>query len=771
MISFSHGLVDFGLVPEHILTQKLSPYFDVAIEQESHNAPAPSTDFNASWNSGMRRGPGLPSSQKPASNMHTSTASMSSALACMSSTSSSSAFPHPNLRKPPSLSTLAMPSFSGMRPASHNLISALRSLIVKLPRENRDLLRTVVELINATAKESKMTKMPLSNLLMVFLPSLNISAQLLRVLCEEERIWFGLVGGEQERRKENRGEVVGGAEGEDKDEVLDVKRDTVVLDIKRESGDDHQRREKENCDGEGEEEDEEEEIDAHRRWTVVNRPEVPTVYLDSRSQASSASVASSALVSSSRDASVSSTTESSMLPDDVSSDRHFMQRDAMLSSSVESVLTPLTSSAQSSMANLPLGTLDTAKNLSAKGGVDATGAPGGRPGIRVVEPAPLGLEIDVVSGADENVAEREEGQTRTAIGSSLQYASSHSPPPTATMTTTPEKNLPQTPLSPRRRSIPALSFPSLSAFTNGHHGSHRSPSSGSHGSEPASPAESLASTTGGKNGSLRAKKPSLRLLFSHSKKSTGSLNGSSREVVAVNTPGSAPGSASSFNLNQQQMRTASMVLASAWSVDGQSGSSGSSVSTPISAVTAPATAVGSAGAGSSMLELPPVLDTPIEEGPSLRLELGLGESPPGTATAPGQQQQGAEEEAGKGKEKKERIKTMVGQTPIADWYSTKSAASSVVDLPTPPPQHKPSPDAIAGLRGLDSADDEDDGDDEDDFEARRRTVMGRGRGASVSSQLSMNHLGLEDEELGGEEDWTSSVLLAAEFELRCEGKV
>lgn len=716
MISFSAFLTLGRLVPEHILTHKLSQYFDAAIEQESSVTSGGDTTLAASMNSGMRRGIGLPSGQKPTSQMSSTLASMPS-----SNTSSSAAFPPPNIRKPPSLSTLAMPSFNGMRPASHNLISALRSLITKLPKENRDLLRTVVELIRATAKESKLTKMPLSNLLMVFLPSLSVSAQLLRVLCEEEKIWDGLVDGELEKSEE----------------VLDLRRDTVVLDIKRDEKEEKGATKEE--ERQGEDEDEDEEIDAQRRWTVVHRPEIPTVYLDSRSQASSASVASSALVSSSRDA---STTESSVLHDDIfSSDKHSVRGEeegdaGMLSSSVESVLTPLTSSAQSSMMHLGLDALDTVKDLSGNGA---------GPRIHVVEPVPAGVETGLMSRAD--AVEKEDSQPRRpVISNPLPYVSSPTP--------STDKNLPQTPLSPKRRSIPGLSFPSLSAF--GHRVSH-----GSSGSEPVSPADSSCSDRAGRNqtvGGLRTKKPSLKLLFA--KKSAGSLNGS-KEIVVVNTPGSAPGSAGSqvFALQQQQhSRVASLALASGGE---GSGSSDSSVSTPISAVTAPGTVVGSVwggsagGPGSSVLELPPVLDTPIEEGPSLRLELGLDVSPPSTAgrSSPGQQQQQQQKQRQEDVKGKERVKTMVGKTPIADWYG---AASSVVDL------HMP-----GTHRDLVEDDDEDE-DEGENVEVRRRTVMGRNKPPSFSSQMSMNHLGLDDDELGGDVDWTKSVLM--DLELGFEGK-
>ena len=89
----------------------------------------------------------------------------------------------PQIRKSPSLST------SGVaRQLSQTSVHALAALVAQLPRENRDLLYTLVELINATANK-KQTKMPLANLLLVFCPSLNIKLGLLRALCESEDVW------------------------------------------------------------------------------------------------------------------------------------------------------------------------------------------------------------------------------------------------------------------------------------------------------------------------------------------------------------------------------------------------------------------------------------------------------------------------------------------------------------------------------------------------------------------------------------------------------
>ncbi|KAI9509177.1 hypothetical protein F5148DRAFT_797744 [Russula earlei] len=95
-----------------------------------------------------------------------------------------------SLRKPPSLSTLALPNFSGMRPPSQGLLNTFASLLARLPRENRDLLRTVIDLVNFVA-ERKEIRMPLSNLTVVLCPTLNMSPPILRVLSEAKGIWNG----------------------------------------------------------------------------------------------------------------------------------------------------------------------------------------------------------------------------------------------------------------------------------------------------------------------------------------------------------------------------------------------------------------------------------------------------------------------------------------------------------------------------------------------------------------------------------------------------
>ncbi|RXW25019.1 hypothetical protein EST38_g782 [Candolleomyces aberdarensis] len=167
-------------LPEPLLTSGLQRQFEAALTQELATYPhQPSTTKITT-----RPTPGLPNSPKGNFNA--------------------------GLRKPPSLSTLAMPSFQGMPAASGQLVQALKSLVARLPQENRDLARTVVDLIRATATASKETKMPLSNLLLVFCPSLNMSPPLLKALCENDGIWDPLP---------------------QEDEVIDIRRETIYLDI------------------------------------------------------------------------------------------------------------------------------------------------------------------------------------------------------------------------------------------------------------------------------------------------------------------------------------------------------------------------------------------------------------------------------------------------------------------------------------------------------------------------------------------------------------
>ncbi|KAJ3897376.1 Rho GTPase activation protein [Lentinula edodes] len=170
-------------LPEPILTYSLLPYFEAALahEQATNKQQLREQPVSPRTMSGQR-GPPLPLGPKNGLQ---------------------------GLQKLPSLSTLAMPNLSGLRPPSRSLLNVLKSLVRQLPIENRDLILTITDLIKATAKESQHTRMPLNNLLLVFCPSLNMNPPLLKVLCEAEYIW----------------------EQEDPSPVLDIEQEDVILDI------------------------------------------------------------------------------------------------------------------------------------------------------------------------------------------------------------------------------------------------------------------------------------------------------------------------------------------------------------------------------------------------------------------------------------------------------------------------------------------------------------------------------------------------------------
>ncbi|KIJ49522.1 hypothetical protein M422DRAFT_246603 [Sphaerobolus stellatus SS14] len=151
-------------LPESILTRRLAPLFDNAVTTENNKASIPMpTGAISKMGQATQGHPGLTSGPRP--------------------------LPMHALRKPPSLSTFVLPTSSSLRPPSTSFIETLAELISRLPKENYDLLLTVVELIRATASRNKVTKMPLSNLLLVFCPSLNMSPSLLRALCDIPAIW------------------------------------------------------------------------------------------------------------------------------------------------------------------------------------------------------------------------------------------------------------------------------------------------------------------------------------------------------------------------------------------------------------------------------------------------------------------------------------------------------------------------------------------------------------------------------------------------------
>ncbi|KAH9935378.1 uncharacterized protein B0H18DRAFT_1114134 [Fomitopsis serialis] len=176
-------------LPESILTMSLIPYFESALAAEDQASRA-STD---------------------------------------SSTDASRLFDGPS--QSAFLSTLAVPRFAGKRSVSESLLKALAWLIARMPRENRDLLYTVIELIRETAAHSVETKMPLANLLLLFSPTLNMNPGMLRVLCEHEDIWQGIpqvLPQSQKVEPEAASAVDPVQEEEDDDEVIDIRATFVT---------------------------------------------------------------------------------------------------------------------------------------------------------------------------------------------------------------------------------------------------------------------------------------------------------------------------------------------------------------------------------------------------------------------------------------------------------------------------------------------------------------------------------------------------------------
>jgi RhoGAP domain len=455
-------------VPEAILTNNLHPLFEAAVARELETNPSAAM---TAMKAGTRQ-PGLPSS--PKSNMTTP------------------------IRKPPSLSTLAMPSFSGMPAASSTLVRNLRSLIARLPQENRDLIRTIVQLMRATYHASKETKMPLSNLLLVFCPSLNMTPPLLKALCECEEIWSQ-------------------PSSEGAEPIMEIKRHTVVLDIKPTEQKSVQRKEQR-------EEVEtpiiqsqpveqsvvESPIDVESPESHPSRPPVPTIYLDTESHHSSSSFSSVQEIEARYDAS--------------------MPSPPPLSSSAESVVTPTSSTGHSSIHQIPVSDGDMKGKLSRKSSANDLLHPDD--GAQVI-----------------HRLERRTNSEGTGSGQGpVEFPSISAPLPTAQ----------------KRRSLALLSLSSFSAIS------------------PAS-----SSSQDSEERSLRDKKPSLRRLFT--KRSTASLvsnhSGAARSSIPLQHTPSTPRTASS-----------------------------STVSTPISAVTAPQF---------SASMLPPVLDMHIDTGTSLSFDLGF----------------------------------------------------------------------------------------------------------------------------------------------------
>lgn len=795
------------------MTQKLQPYFDAVVNKETSLniaaagsgigiEPANPTRMEGLVSTHSAGHPGLPSGPKGGFNF----------IGPPSSSSSSSAAAALGIRKAPSLSTLAMPSFTGIPPPSAALTASLRMLIEQLPEENRDLVHTVVDLIKATSRESKETKMPLSNLLLVFCPSLNMTPPLLKVLCEAEGIWG-------EDKEEQAGE------DDDDDDVHAVKRRTVVpnapifeagaptddvppplpakdgvhdkdslnedakstTDTEEEgsvlsgrasldtnmtdnslSSDYHASAEEEDEeDGssifDGQEGQEMRRPHLERGGTVPSSArdsEVPTVYLDSRSHCSTASSMSSlgkseelredeyvedaiederSSVGCHREGEGETTPgvnsffcQQSLrdpMKDDalsVSSGGYSINNMAIsspppLSSSAESVATPI-SSGNPSFAHLSSSVGDEHR---AEKDVEQTSSL--HP--QIVETNQL--ELKPQQDRRESISPPAVTPTHNTFSQPVSFPTS--PPSPYHQFPYPEPNVSSTtPTKSKRRSIPILSLPNFSPsiaplLPNLSHTPPMTPSNGSPQSVGFPIGEQEREKT------LRAKKPSLKLLFS--KRSASSLTSmkDSKGYTFISNP-----------IPQTQSQRPVVTPLSAASAmynykNSPKSASDSSVSTPLSAVTAPQSSLRSVSSGGP----PPVLDTPIEAS-SLGLEYGFDPSPPTTAmSAANFDVDGRGDErtaaATKSMEASQHDQSHQPQTVQKRAVVGRSSQqkSTVIQEPC---SKSMSSDTVKPLLPQASS-----------------------SNLSIASTTSSHHLSLfEDDDNENPEDWTQSVLLAAD---------
>ena len=654
-----------------------------------------------------------------------------------------------------------------------------------------------MELIRATAAKSE-TRMPLNNLLVVFCPSLNMTPPLLKVLCEAEGIWGGMYGDDED----------GEDDDDDVGDVIDIRRQTMParsptadgagfftdelsktamiktttmtmeegsesasLDTtdNNPSSDYHASAEESIYDDEYEMLGE---VAPRRRVrrdgvSAERREEVPTVYLDCSSRSASSLACQEDQEEEEEEEPMSMTylqdsRETAARDDDgsISSGNYSMHAPSpppLLSSSSDSVATPM-SSGNPSFAHLPLEHEHYQEKeerdhprIHAK---DHQHQRHQGSGPEIVDVTPLELRVPP-SQMQTQTSKRPVISNPIPISIPVRFPTSATPPPQlrsggAAQTQTQASKRPvisnpipipvpvQFPTSPtpppqhrsggaaaatlKRRSIsiPMLSLPNFSSTQQtptkekGKGSPSRTPS------PMGSPRLGMGASSAENVKSLnRSKKPSLKLLFS--KRSASSLTGVGERDRSNSVGGGMPfisapiphqGHAASMvslsprtwspkfqhqQQEQEQQQTPPMSAAS---------DSNSSVSTPVSAVTAPQ----SQAATSSVYSLPPVLDTPIE-GASFEfdLEFGMG----------------------------------LTTTPAMDATLDNSRPHQQIGN-NPPPLPPSNVPVIPPL-----------------------SLTHRKSNLSIASTASSNHLSLfdDDDDDEGMEEWTQSVLLAADVDV------
>ena len=604
--------------------------------------------------------------------------------------------------------------------------------------------------------------MPLSNLLLVFCPSLNMTPPLLKVLCEAEGIWGGVdeEGEEQEmelemvidiRRqtmparsptsaKDGGGffsdEPTAYATMEEESESVRSGRASLDTTDNNPSSDYHASAEESIYDDEFEMLGE---VVPRRRVrrdaNVERREEVPTVYLDCSSSSVSSlgcqeELAGSEVSEMSMSMPYLQHSREAARDDDgsVSSGNYSMHAPSpppLLSSSSDSVATPI-SSGNPSLSHLPLEHEQhqekeerdriSQPRIHAKDHQRHQGS-----GPEIVEAALLELRPPPQTQTQTQTSKRPVISNPIPIPLPVQFPTSTSPPP---QPSTQQQRPGGAAKALKRRSIPMLSLPNFSSAAK----REKEKDSPSPSPSPLGSASSGSSGVGPENVKTltnRSKKPSLKLLFS--KRSASSLTGERDRSNSVG--GSSGGGMPFISAPIPQGHAGSMVsLSPEWSPklqqhqQGQqtppprsaASDSNSSVSTPVSAVTAP-----QSQQASSMYSLPPVLDTPIE-GASFGFDLagfdmGLTPAPANGSTI----------------------------TP-----TTTSASTSADALPLNNSRSQQQP-VIYPLSMT-----------------HRNYIRPQASTSnlSISSTASSHHLSLfddDDDDDAGMEDWTQSVLLAA----------
>lgn len=82
-------------------------------------------------------------------------------------------------------------AFDGNHLPTAEAMKEIKALMNQLPRENYDLLSEISRFLRLTAKQSGTTKMPLSNLLLVFCPTLHLNPPFLKLIIERQDYFFG----------------------------------------------------------------------------------------------------------------------------------------------------------------------------------------------------------------------------------------------------------------------------------------------------------------------------------------------------------------------------------------------------------------------------------------------------------------------------------------------------------------------------------------------------------------------------------------------------